>query len=445
LLSIAIPDSVKTIGTSALSNCNELTSVTFSADSKLEKIGEYAFSNTKIETFYVPENVTTFGTHGTAINLVLRSSNLKTVFINKSRQNFPASMSQPWGGPDTTKVYYLGEFVSFNHTVDKVPHEYKRNINIKAFIEDNSNALIQKIELPDGTIINVGANNWPKDLSNYLYQVDKNATFTFKGTHSSGSVRDYSIVIDDIGIPVIDGNDATIKLSKLPSLTSKEAVLKLVNAKATDEINADLNKHIVLADEYFNNVKALNKVGDFTDITLTITHPHSAKTAQKTVRITVIDDLDTIIPDPTPDDDVEKPNDQYVTVLFKKGDHGSLTGITKYFVLKTAGHKLSELTKPGIKADTGYTVATPNFKDDQNLALNDNTIINKDLSYTAQYNKDIKPVVVPNKPNLPDKPTKVNKVLPNTGSNNMQLYYSLVITVLIALLSLFVYNKKQED
>ena len=273
-----------------------------------------------------------------------------------------------------------------------MPGKYERNININAFIPNNSTAIIQNIVLPDGTEINLADKKWPTDMSDYIYKVNKNGNYTFKATHSSGSVMDYDVKIDDIGVPVIEARDAEIEVSKAPNY-KYEDIIKLVQAKSTDEIGANLADHINIKN--WEEVNKLSKSGDFADITVAVSHPQSGKTATKTVRITAIKDLDPIIPDPTPETDDDKPSDDYVSVLFKKGENGSLSGTQKYYVRNTGEYKIADLTKPEITADMGWHIANPSWLDDENLALDDETIINKDLSYTAKYDKDMITIPTP--------------------------------------------------
>ena len=51
----------------------------------------------------------------------------------------------------------------------------------------------------------------------------------------------------------------------------------------------------------------------------------------------------------------EKKPEGYITVTFDKGDHGTLSGTTVYYVNPTAGKKLSDITpKPTVTPETGY-------------------------------------------------------------------------------------------
>ena len=59
LTSIAIPDSVTSIGESALAGCNSLTSVAFGEKTQLTTIGSYAFANCRnLTSITIPDSVT---------------------------------------------------------------------------------------------------------------------------------------------------------------------------------------------------------------------------------------------------------------------------------------------------------------------------------------------------------------------------------------------------
>lgn len=59
LKSIDIPDSVKTIGERAFVACSRLSTVTIGAESQLESIGAYAFSECKMTSVFLPSTVAT--------------------------------------------------------------------------------------------------------------------------------------------------------------------------------------------------------------------------------------------------------------------------------------------------------------------------------------------------------------------------------------------------
>ena len=92
-----------------------------------------------------------------------------------------------------------------------------------------------------------------------------------------------------------------------------------------------------------------------------------------------------IIEDPTPDTDDDRPSADYASVLFKKGAHGNLEGATKYYVLKAANKKVSDIKKPEIKAEAGWHVGATKWLDAANAALDNDTVVNADIVYTAQY------------------------------------------------------------
>ena len=77
-----------------------------------------------------------------------------------------------------------------------------------------------------------------------------------------------------------------------------------------------------------------------------------------------------------------KPNakpEGYVTVTFDKGEHGSMTGQKLYYVNPKAGKKLSDITKPEIKAHIGYKFDKWDTAED--------TLIKDTLFVIADYTK----------------------------------------------------------
>ena len=117
-----------------------------------------------------------------------------------------------------------------------------------------------------------------------------------------------------------------------------------------------------------------------------------------------------IIKDPTPEDKTDIP-DGYVTVTFKSGDNGKIDHGTKdvvYYVNPKADPKkvMGEIDLPSITANQGYKVADTKWKDAENNGLDTTTQIDKDLTYTAQYEKekDIIPSIDPDTKNPNDKP-----------------------------------------
>ena len=86
-------------------------------------------------------------------------------------------------------------------------------------------------------------------------------------------------------------------------------------------------------------------------------------------------------------DEDGKPNDKpkgYVEVIFEKGKHGVLEGITKYYVNPKAGKKLKEIKHPEIKANNGY--------EKYGWDTDDNTEITKKIIVTAKYSKELTPL-----------------------------------------------------
>ncbi|MFR9276115.1 cell wall-binding repeat-containing protein [Finegoldia magna] len=111
--------------------------------------------------------------------------------------------------------------------------------------------------------------------------------------------------------------------------------------------------------------------------------------------------LDDIIPST---DKNGKPNAQpegYVTVIFDKGANGNLTGQTSYYVNPKAGKKLSDITKPKVKPESGFKFKAWDTKDD--------FAIKADKTVTAQY-EAITDVIPKTKEDESEKPAGYIKV-----------------------------------
>ena len=104
-------------------------------------------------------------------------------------------------------------------------------------------------------------------------------------------------------------------------------------------------------------------------------------------------ELDDIIPATKDDGTPNAKPDGYVTLTFEKGDHGSLTGQTLYYVnpkanpAKTLGD--TSIVKPTVKAEVGYKFTGWNFADTK--------AIQSDITVTAQY-ESIDDVIPKDKP-----------------------------------------------
>lgn len=114
----------------------------------------------------------------------------------------------------------------------------------------------------------------------------------------------------------------------------------------------------------------------------------TSKPTQYTEKETIITGTFEKIADIIPEIDEDgKPNDKpkgYVEVIFEKGKHGVLEGITKYYVNPKAGKKLKEIKHPEIKANNGY--------EKYGWDTDDNTEIDKKIIVTARYSKELTPL-----------------------------------------------------
>ncbi len=126
--SIIIPDSVKTISADAFYNVTTLTRV--KVGSGVTSIGNNAFRNTSVFTFYIPDTVTSLGTYvladcpeltwvvigsriSSASSIVSSSKNVKLV-IGKS----PSFSTSGTGIPTTGKAYSMATYVCTTHFYD---------------------------------------------------------------------------------------------------------------------------------------------------------------------------------------------------------------------------------------------------------------------------------------------------------------------------------------
>ena len=91
----------------------------------------------------------------------------------------------------------------------------------------------------------------------------------------------------------------------------------------------------------------------------------------------------------------------YVEVIFEKGDHGDLEGITKYYVNPKAGKTLAEIAHPKIVAKTDYKV--------KGWDTDDKTVINNNIIVTALYEKIEKADPKPQEPKDPKDPPQPSK------------------------------------
>ena len=95
----------------------------------------------------------------------------------------------------------------------------------------------------------------------------------------------------------------------------------------------------------------------------------------------------------------------YVEVIFEKGDHGDLEGITKYYVNPKAGKTLAEIAHPKIVAKTDYKV--------KGWDTDDKTVINNNIIVTALYEKIKKVDPKPQEPKDPPQPSKPSSTEPS--------------------------------
>lgn len=288
LETVVIPDTCDNIGTYAFHCCKNLKQVNLG--NGLKGLGEGTFNSTAIREITIPSQVTGVD------DIVFKSTPMEKIYVNRTREEAVFSIRQPWGAPQSTKVYYLGEYVNFSKTsVEKVPGKYERTI--KAHAEIDKKNPVNKVFLPsglysggnpvpDGTQVNVSALTWDG-----TYTITENGTYTFKGTDVSGNESSYDVVINDIGVPTVEAHDAEIAESQLSSL-DMAGLQELIGSAASDETGANIEYSI--SNDDLSKVKAL-RAGESTSVTVT-TKPHDKaphRTASKTVAVRAFSDVPT--------------------------------------------------------------------------------------------------------------------------------------------------------
>lgn len=105
-----------------------------------------------------------------------------------------------------------------------------------------------------------------------------------------------------------------------------------------------------------------------------------------------------IIPETSSDGFKLDKEDGYVEVEFKKADHITLEGETKYFVNPNAGVRISNIPEPTVKVDKGYTFDTFETQDgEEDQIITQDTylepIVEEDPDSPGEINTDSKPPI----------------------------------------------------
>ena len=205
LSNVVLSDHLKIIGPSAFSGCTNLKNIEI--PESVYFINMLAFANTGLTSIVIPSGVT----HFAPSNPFSGCSNLQSIYIEQSHGTQSWHLNQPWGAPTGTKVYYLGEYVTFNHTSSITEGGY--DIDIRAYLL-NPAKWIQTVELPDGTSLGVGNRIWPRDGGSYTYHVKEEGIYTFKSTDSSGVPQEYPVEIREAKVTYHSNGGTTEEITK---------------------------------------------------------------------------------------------------------------------------------------------------------------------------------------------------------------------------------------
>ena len=250
-----------------------------------------------------------------------------------------------------------------------------------------------------------------KEFVYYAKEVKVPAGYTATYSEDGLTVTNtFDIIKDDTPEDQTDKPEGYVTVTFKPGTNGKidadtKDVVYYVNPKADPvKTMAEITEPSITANTGYNVAESKWKDADgnaldkATEITKDLTY-----TAQ-------YDQSDDIIKDPTPEDNSDKP-EGYVTVTFKAGTNGKIDGNTKdvvYYVNPKADlvKVMRDITPPTITSNQGYKVADPSWKDAEDKALDKATEITKDLTYTAQYEKE-------------------NDIIPGTGNEKPDGYVTV--------------------
>ncbi|MGL5550008.1 MAG: immunoglobulin-like domain-containing protein, partial [Culicoidibacterales bacterium] len=239
-------------------------------------IGKLAFDNVGLKTVRIGKGISSV-----SVDAFNNNPDLHRILVYIPRFGAPNEVinNQPWGAHGAS-VYYLGEFVTFEHEVDFVQEEYARMINISAYIDGG---VINYITLPDGKVLNIGQQYWPNQIDKYNFKVTTNGVHMFTGTDANGLVSEYEIYINDIGKPTIEAQDIVIPVDGNISTLTEAQILALVKAKATTiELGEDFSGGTITLDVGdLDKIHALVNNGDFAMITVIAESPTGLKATKK--------------------------------------------------------------------------------------------------------------------------------------------------------------------
>ncbi|MGN0307434.1 MAG: leucine-rich repeat domain-containing protein, partial [Lachnospiraceae bacterium] len=140
--------------------------------------------------------------------------------------------------------------IEFTDKVDPVPNEYAREIDITA--ESTTTGEIISVKLPDGTVVDVNGNVWQD-----IIKVEENGEYTFEVTDEFGNTSSHTVIVDDIGKPMIIASNAFVDLDKAAAMGEKEIIM-LIHASAEDELGNEVE--VSISHEDLLKVQGLDRV-----------------------------------------------------------------------------------------------------------------------------------------------------------------------------------------
>ena len=114
LKTLALPDSVQNIGEYAFYACNSLTTVSIGENSSLCTMGEFAFSNTRISSFYLPRHVGAEAFDGSVLAFC---ASMRSVTVHPENSAFMVDGNTLYSADKRRIIYHPGALTG-NYSVD---------------------------------------------------------------------------------------------------------------------------------------------------------------------------------------------------------------------------------------------------------------------------------------------------------------------------------------
>lgn len=307
--SLILPSTLTSIPSYAFRDMPELVSL-YIPDT-VTSVGTYAFDNTGLITIRLPDSVKTIYTMAicnnenllsvyigsencqlTTMNASVFSNNPKLWNINIGKGHSSTALSgSPWGADNITRVRYEGDFIVFDYKIVKDISKTGAEtgaIHIQASIGNDDQSLSHFI-LPDNKKISASGQVWPGDSDTgadyydgyYIYPVtDFSGTYIFEGYDQSSFSDDYGTVLDIHPVsslfPAITAQDIEISVGEFSVLKEENQITTalLVELAEATALLGTVSYPIAIAEEELAEIQAMSNIGDNYDFILSASNQY---------------------------------------------------------------------------------------------------------------------------------------------------------------------------